>query len=435
MKNRSTYLIVILALVALAAIFFWNKYSAGQKYDWRDSWVKNAYSEQSDQPYGTQILYRLLGDYFPKFKRIDIQNDFVAELPLDASKPNSYVFVGEGLYLDSLSTRHLLNFVKAGNTAFLASKTIPFDLMFYLYFEECEDAEWNDYEMFKDSLVKLSLLSPTLQKPVQLHYARQNKKEPYRWAYIESQFFCDDMPQRPLGYLNDSLINFAEFPHGRGRFLLHTTPIAFSNYHLLRKDSRQYAEHVLSYLPKGNIYWDTYSRVPEMVARRRNQNQGYSRQLPSEHPLSYVLQQPALAWAWYLLLGLAAVYLVFRAKRRQRIIPVLAKNENSSFEFISTIANLHFREKNYQNLCIQNMRLFLALVRERYGMVAQINPDSLKPRIDSDFIQRLSQISEVPLQQIQDIFTQYSAAIQYEPTEDMMIQLHLSMEAFYKRAK
>jgi hypothetical protein len=212
-------------------------------------------------------------------------------------------------------------------------------------------------------------------------------------------------------------------------------PIAFSNYHLLRKDSRQYAESILSFLPKGNIYWDAYSRVPEMVARRRNQRRGYSRQLPSEHPLSYILQQRSLAWAWYLLLGLAAAYLVFRAKRRQRVIPVVAKNENSSYEFISTIANLHFREKNYQNLCVQNMRLFLAQLRDRYGLVTQLDADSLKPRIDSAFVQRLSQVSEVPEQQIQAIFTQYTAAIQYDPTEEMMVQLHLSMEAFFKRAK
>lgn len=405
------------------------------RYDWDDSSTKDAYSEGSGQPYGTQILYRLLEDYFPNHKRIDIQRELAAELPLDSLRPNSYVFVGEGLYLDSLSTAHLLAFVKAGNTAFLSSKTIPFDLMFYLYFDECEDAEWNDYEMYSDTWVKASLQSPALQKTTRLHYSRQNRPDSYRWSYIEAQFFCADLRQRPLGFLNDSLINFAEFPLGKGRFLLHTTPIAFSNYHLLRQDSRQYAESILSFLPKGNIYWDAYSRVPEMVARRRNQQRGFSRQLPSEHPLSYILQHPSLAWAWYLLLGLAAAYLVFRAKRRQRIIPVVAKNENSSYEFISTIANLHFREKNYQNLCVQNMRLFLAQLRDRYGLVAQLDADSRKPRIDSAFIQRLSQVSEVPEQQIQAIFTQYTAAIQFDPTEEMMVQLHLSMEAFLKRAK
>ncbi len=435
MKNRTAYLILALAIVALVGVFAWRRWQEPERYDWRDSWVKDAYSEQSAQPYGTQVLHNLLKRYFPDKKLIDIQTDLTAELPIAEDHRASYVFVGEALFLDSLSTRHLLDFAEAGNTVLLSSKTIPFDLMFHLYYAECAEAEWNDYEIVEDSFVTATVLTPPLDKPVRLHYARQNQPQSYRWAFIEEQFFCDSLPQRPLGYLNGSYINFAEFPRGKGRFLLHTTPLAFSNYSLLRPETREYVAAVLSYLPEGPIYWDSYSRVPEIVGRRRNQGQGFSRQLPTEHPFSYILQQPPLAWAWYLLLGLAGAYLVFRAKRRQRIIPVLPKNENSSYEFISTIANLHFREKNYQNLCVQNMRLFLAQVRERYGLVAQLDADTLKPRIDAAFLERLSLVAEVPVKQIQDIFTQYTAAVQYEPTEDMLIQLHLAMERFFKQAK
>lgn len=421
--------------MALAAFFYWRSFSGRKKYEWRDSWVQHAYSEQSDQPYGTQILHRLLQGYFPGQAFSDMRKSLPAELPPDSLKPASYVFVGEALFLDSLSTAHLLAFVKAGNTAFLSSKTIPFDLMFHLYFDECDQAEWNDYEMREDTLVSATVGRPALDAPVPLRYARQNQTHAYRWAYIEPYFFCDSLPPRPLGYLNDSMVNFAGFPYGKGRVLLHTTPIAFSNYHLLKQEGRAYTERVLSYLPEGNIYWDACSRVPETVARRRNQSRGFSRQLPPEHPLSYILQQAALAWSWYLLVGLAGVYLVFRAKRRQRIIPVLPKNENSSYEFINTIAELHFREKNYQNLCVQNMRLFLAQIRERYAMVAQLDPVTLKPRVDAHFIERLALVSEVPLARIHDIFAQYAASVQYEPTEDMMVRLHLAMEEFFKRAK
>ncbi|MBK6933310.1 MAG: hypothetical protein IPH12_21560 [Saprospirales bacterium] len=287
MTNRSTYLIIVLAIVALAAFFYWRSFSGRKKYEWRDSWVQHAYSEQSDQPYGTQILHRLLQGYFPGQAFSDMRKSLPAELPPDSLKPASYVFVGEALFLDSLSTAHLLAFVKAGNTAFLSSKTIPFDLMFHLYFDECDQAEWNDYEMREDTLVSATVGRPALDAPVPLRYARQNQTHAYRWAYIEPYFFCDSLPPRPLGYLNDSMVNFAGFPYGKGRVLLHTTPIAFSNYHLLKQEGRAYTERVLSYLPEGNIYWDACSRVPETVARRRNQSRGFSRQLPPEHPLKH----------------------------------------------------------------------------------------------------------------------------------------------------
>lgn len=66
------------------------------------------------------------------------------------------------MYMDSLGTKRLLDFVAAGNTAFISSKTIPFDLMTFVYFDECEDSPWTDYGMFEDSVAHFSLRTPTL---------------------------------------------------------------------------------------------------------------------------------------------------------------------------------------------------------------------------------------------------------------------------------
>lgn len=433
-SNRTPLLIALLALVIVAGVFYMAYMSRQPKFDWRDSWSKKAYQETNDQPYGTQIAHRLLSAYFPEKKLSDIEKNIVEELPLDSTGGSNYVFVGEAIYMDSASTAHLLQFVETGNTALFSSKSIPFDLMFKLYFRECPQSAWNDYSHVRDTFARLTLREPkdANSNRVTAHYARQNKPVGYDWHYIEERFFCDDLPQHPLGYLNDTLVNFAKYPYGKGQFLLHTNPVVFSNYNLLRPEMRSYLEGVLSWLPEGDIYWDAMSRVPEIIARRRNRS---SRSLDDEHALTYILQQPALAWAWYLLAGLAGAWLIFRAKRRQRIVPVLPKNENSSYEFISTIANLHFREKNYQGLCVQNMKLFLAHIRERYGLVVTIDPNTGKPRVDNEFFRRLAATAEVEEPRIRDIFTQYAAAVQYQPTEQMMVDLHLTMEGFWKKAK
>ena len=81
------------------------------------------------------------------------------------------------------------------------------------------------------------------------------------------------------------------------------------------------------------------------------------------------------------------------------------------------------------------MKLFLAQVRERYGLVAQLNPETLLPRADARFEERLAQVAETPVEQVRDIFTQYTATVRYEPTEEMMVNLHLAMDRFFKRAK
>lgn len=431
-SSRTPLLIALAAVALLAAVFYFSYQSGRPKYDWRDSWTKRAYKETSAEPYGTQIAHRLLEKYFSGKKFTDIQKDIIRELPLDSTQSNNYFFVGEALYMDSLNTEHLLEFVRAGNTAFLSSKTIPFDLMSDIYYDECPEAAWNDYDFFSDTIARMTLREPS-GIAANVHYAEQNKPVDYRWHFISEEYFCDSLMHHPLGYVSDSFINFAKFPYGKGQFLLHTNPVVFSNYSLLRAETRPYVEGLLSWLPEGNIYWDAVSRVPEAIARRRNNR--FSHSLDEEHPLSYILKQPSLAWAWYLLVGLAATWLFFRAKRRQRVIPVLPKNENSSYEFIATIANLHFKEKNYQGLCIQSMKIFLAQVRERYGLIVAIDPETHTPRVDAEFFRRLAAVSEIPESHIREIFSQYAATVQFQPTEEMMVDLHLALEGFWKKAK
>lgn len=436
MQNRRTPLLFALAALALIAAMFYFVYENNQpKFDWEESgWKKKGYSEKSAEPYGTQIVHRLLERYFPGQALTDLQKDVAKELPADSTA--NYVFIGEAMFLDSAGTQRLLGFVEAGGTALISSKTIPFDLMTFVYFEECEEAPWSDYDMLEDTLALLSLRTPLLpDTAVGFYYAKQNIRQSYRWHYIDSFHFCENLPQYPLGYVNGSWVNFAEFPYGKGRFLLHTNPIAFSNFSLLRPETRPYAAGVFSHLKEGDIYWDAVSRIPEAVGRRRNGSDFANRGLPEEHPFSYILQQPALAWAWYLLAAMAVLWLVFRAKRRQRPIPILPKNENSSYEFISTIAHLHFREKNYSGLSAQTMRHFLGQLRERYGLVAPLDAESGLPRTDDDFFRKLAALSEVPELEARRVFALHAQTLQYEPTEEMAVDLHLALEAFLKSAR
>jgi len=435
-KNRTPILLALAAIALIGAMFYYVYESNNPKFDWEEgSWKKKGYDEKNEHPYGTRIAHRLLENYFEGRRLVDIQKDVTKELMVDsASTGHNYVFVGEAMYMDSAGTKRLLDFVAAGNTAFISSKTIPFDLMTFVYLDECEESPWNDYGMFKDSAAYFSLRTPSLpDTSTSFFFAQQNKPTTYQWHYIESYHFCDSLTQHPLGYLNKDWVNFAEFPHGKGRFLLHTNPIAFSNFSLLRSETRPYAAGVFSQLSEGDIYWDAVSRVPEEVGRRRNGSS--NRSLAEEHPLTYILKQPALAWAWYLIAALAITWLVFRAKRRQRVIPVLPKNENSSYEFISTIAHLHFREKNYAGLSAQGMRHFLTQLRERYGLVAPLDPESGLPRTDGDFFRKLSALSEVPEMEARRVFGLHANTINYEPTEEMAVDLHLAMEAFLKTAK
>lgn len=425
MNDKRPLIIFGVAFILILLLFLLFR-SGGTRYDWTETYLEN------ENPYGTQVIHEILNNYYTDYSVTDIQTSVFEELPASNTNGN-YVFIGEGLYMDTSDVTQLLAFVEEGNQAFISSKTVPYDLMFYVYYTECNDYYWDDYNFFRDTIGQFNLVHKNLksENDLDFKYLQKGKTTAYNWHYIDSVHFCnEEYSFIQLGTLNGGYANFAKIKYGAGEFYFHTNPIAFTNLQLLDEIGLNYANKVFSHLKEGPIYWDTYSRVGEEVSRRRNQMQNFEteRSLNAEGPLSYVLSQAPLAWAWYLLIGSALLYLFFKAKRKQRIIPVYEGNKNTSLEFISTIGSLYFMQNDHKKLCIQKMKLFLAYIRNRYNIPTK--------EIDEAFVSRLSNKSEVSEEYILNILKYYNNIKSSTVVSDNTLQeFHDTLEYFYKHRK
>lgn len=427
------YMIIGIVGLVLLAVFFWLR-PAPSHFDWKETYDKN-----SQEPYGTYIVHRLLKSYFAGEQHSTLKDSLNNELPQDNESAN-YVFIGEALYLDSADTKALLNFVEEGNTAFIASKTLPYTLSDSLHFEECTQTwyyHWEDYDTMSDTLANFNFEHPDLATADGFNYRffEKDKVKTYSWHHIPDYYFCTTSDTLiALGNIQTDTfwqaINFARLTHGNGYFYFHTNPLAFSNFYMAEKEGIAYANKVFSHLPKGKIYWDAVSGVSEEVGRQQNQSaeQDPFKRLSEKSPLQYILSQPPLAWAWYLTIALGLMYLIFQAKRKQQVIPVLEQNTNTSLEFIRTIGRLSFMQSNHKKLALQKMRLLLSYIRERYHF-------QLKPE-DQAFAPRLATKSEVPEEVIQTIL-KYHQNIKTSSftSENTLIEFHKVMEFFYKNCK
>ena len=81
------------------------------------------------------------------------------------------------------------------------------------------------------------------------------------------------------------------------------------------------------------------------------------------------------------------------------------------------------------------MRHFLAQLRERYNLVVPIDPETALPRTDDEFFRKLALLSEIPEMEARRVFGLHANTLNYAPTEEMAMDLHLAMEAFLKAAK
>ncbi len=426
MQQRTKYIIFAAVTILILTLLFYCAAGSGGSVNWKET-----YKEGEKAPYGLFILRQMMSDYAGENKVKDIEDTVFDDLPEGTEGDENYIFIGESPFYDTSDVNRLLEFVGNGNKAFIASKSIPTDLIDFLYIEECNYEFWQDYAHFSDTAVAMTFLHSALSDSgnFEIKYKNNLQTKSYQWNYIDRKYFCPENAGAvfvPMGEANFQYVNFMKAHYKRGTFYFHTNPMAFTNLQLLKERPLEYAGLTFSHLHRGNTYWDTYSRTTELFGRRRNfKISGDKQALPDEGPLDYILSQRSLAWAWYLLLGMTLLYLLFRAKRRQRVIPVLEPNTNTSLEFVSTVGYLYYQQKNHRQLALEKMKFFKTYLRDRYGMTSK-----------NLTAERLSKISEVPFEEVKNIFDKFNIIERSDfAYEEHLIKFHLALENFYKKCK
>lgn len=426
-KNVVITAIIVLVLGLLVYVIVSN---GGRGYNWAEN-----YKEQSKGPFGLMVLFKMLKKQAWKGEFILLKKRLTQVLPKKPAEKSNYVFVGGGQFLDSADVQTLLRFVHNGNNAFIATQVLPFRLMDKLYPQTCSEEKWSNLNFYQDRTVAAGFLHPSLQRAQPYTFTYRHIKDEnfyYDWHFFDRGYFCDDRDGfAVLGQINGSKANFVRIRHGQGYFYLHSNPLFFTNLFMVEKEGKAYAEAAFSHLlPSAPIYWDCTSKMGREVAENMNaDSRGLRRRdFNRPSPLSYVLSQPPLAWAWYVLLGTTLVYFLFRIKRRQRIIPVLPANKNNSLAFIRSIGRLYFLQNNHRQLVLQKMKLFLQFVRDRY----KIQTRELHP----EFVHQLSVKSEIKPEKIQNIVDAY-LTIERAPeiVEGNLVHFHQQIESFYKNCK
>lgn len=425
MGRREIILIVaVVAVIAGLTFFFWKQWKRPV------SWSEN-YAAGSKAPYGTYVICQTIKGSTEEKKFTLLSDTLPGKLPADSTLHARYIFIGKTMYLSESSLNALLEFVDAGNSAFIAAKYLPFGLLDEIYPDLCDTEYygWEGFSYTEDTLVRLNLDHPALElkKDVPYRHRYYQRFVAHNWTFFDEYHFgCDqEGSMMALGYMNGSLINYAAIPYGGGNFYIHSTPAAFTNYQLLRPEALEYAERALSYTGAGPVYWDEGSK------NRANNTLATtppSRSLSSRSPLQYILSQPPLAMAWYLLLFLGMTYLLLRSRRRQRMVPVLEPNANTSLEFVSTIGRLYFLQNDHKQLCLQKMRLFQQFIRERYGLQARDT--------DEAFLVKLAAKSEVSRELTDKLFLIHNnIETSNIVTENTLAQFHGLIEEFHRTCK
>lgn len=409
-KERKYYLFLFLTIVLYVVV----QSIKPKPIDWSPFYTKN-----SSIPYGTQILYSNLSAVFSEdslesydesiFLRdrnlfVESDSTYEEESEFEENLELNEIYINSSFSFDPLETEILLNRSASGAQIFIAGNldglladtlNIKYDFVFSIL-----DSLTGD-----DEMVEFKLANPNLEqiKPIEI-----------RNTEFYSHFSSFDSSNTTiLGFMNDSLPNFIRIGFGEGNFYLHSNPKLFTNYYLRDPDFAPYSFASLSYLPNQKTYWDDFYKNGRAGAGT---------------PLYVILNEDSLRKAWYLTLFAIFMFMIFKSKRVQRIIPILNPPENSSIKFAETIGQLYLEKGNHKKILDKKILFFFEYINSHFGISSE--------EITEREIENLSLKSGIELNEIESLIDLIHLVKDKEKvTEKELKMVTDQIDQFYKQSE
>lgn len=362
--------------------------------DWRAS-----YTSFDKIPFGGFVFFKEAPSLFSnsEIKKVD-QDPYEFLKDSTYSQNSAYVFINDEVFLDKRQVEVVLKYAESGNTVFISSRSVGYILR-------------DTLKLFTST--NYNILEEELRPKFFNKSLKQDSVPTFKKGVFKSTFTkIDTLKTTALGYFDTKKpkleeLNYIKVKFGKGQFLLHNIPEAFSNYYLL-KDNEQYAANVLSYIDADEIYWDDYIKSGRKVITS---------------PMRFILNQEPLTWAYYVLIGGLLIFVLFKGKREQRVVEVIEPLENTSVEFTKTIGDLYFQHKDYSNIIAKKITYFLETLRSKYYISTN--------EISEDFIKKLALKSDNSLEKTQELMLLIRHLKEKSVhSESDLLELNKKIEAF-----
>lgn len=153
-------------------------------------------------------------------------------------------------------------------------------------------------------------------------------------------------------------------PYGKGEVIFVSSPLLFTNYGMLEGNTFVYIFRLMSYLADLPVYrTEAYVKTDAILVAEQS-------------PFREFIKRPPLRWALYLALLGVVLFMIFTARRRQRVIPIISKPANRSLEFIQLIGTLYYQRKDHVDLVRKKFKLFAEELRKTAGVdISDVNTD------------------------------------------------------------
>ena len=407
MKKLIPYIFIGLVVSAIILLFFTGDNKPKRQFDGRIT-----LRVKDKRPYGSFIAFEGLKSFFPKAAvNISKQEPGYWDSISNYDPAQAVVIVSPYFHADEQEMKKLLEFIENGNDAFISTMEISYDAEQMM---KCDVNSADGMMYYFEQTEGSDLLSVSLARPPFI------RKAAYTYPGKRYDFYfykTDTATTTVLGYDKNSNPNFIHLKAGKGNLYIHLAPLTFSNYFLLHNNNISYYENLLSVISPATtrIIWDEY-----FISKRQKRQERTSW-------LSAFLKHKALKWALLTALITLLLYVLSEMRRKQRIIPVVAKPKNDSLDFVKTIGRLYHDKGDHINLGRKMSAYFLEHVRSRYKLATS--------ELNDEFISNLHGKTGISEEEIRELVLFIkNMDTMTEISDKQLAVFHKKLELFYSNA-
>ncbi|QXP61948.1 hypothetical protein H0I26_12850 [Olleya sp. HaHaR_3_96] len=379
----------------------------------KTNWQEN-FKEKSKDPFGTYIVFNEADALFNNNEVLYLKEniyDYLFNHVKDRRFGNYICIKHSADKLNDDGLDYLLDYIKEGNNAFLSLNH------FNTYFKNKLGFTTENLDQNISTPAELKQLDGTLYLENntfrnQSFVFDRNIRENYFKTYNKKTTIV-------LGTIAVNGIqkpNFLKIYYGNGVIFVHTNPIVFTNYNMLN-GNENYAENLFSYLPDGDALWDPQIKSSKFSNKKEDKQDSI---------FTFFLKHPSLTWFLAVSFFGLILFLTFNAKRKQREIPIIKPLQNSTKEFVFTIANLYLKEGDHKNLIDKKIAYFLEKIREKF-LISTNN-------LNTQFIEQLASKSNNELSSTKYlIHTIIALNKKTDCTQEDLLVLNKMIENFFKK--
>lgn len=396
MKVNGAFVAVIIVLMAVMILF---EINAPSPFRWDD------YSQSchSKQPFGCYVMDSVLRASVPQ--GYEVRGSDIEKCLDDSLKVGKHTFLFTNnidQFINSIDV-DFLGLIEEGNNVIIATNSYIYSDADDTFNEKLEfNVESIDYYNYYSDYDNYQLLSDTscydlINWLPNERFDAATFKVNRTFCHYQLKMtssFRSLMSHNRVNEQYDYAVEDDKLTHtvagirdyGKGKIVVTSMPYLFTNYGILNDTIRPLVLRLLTVC--GNLPIVRYDST--LIGQETSEQES-----ESESPLRYLLANRPLRWAFYLALATLVASVIFSARRRQRVIPVIKPPVNHMMDFVKRIGGIYYKRHNNVDLLIKKYVTFSNDLRTK-AMIDIDNYDYL-----DDELMSLSNRTGIPFNELQ----------------------------------